>query len=576
MAEQIEFSLFDYFADTSAGVSEMVSVMTEKPEAEAAGAGRKNYAYDVGSELWGARKHLAALTKFTPEWYEALEKDPTQAYDAICKDALLEGFRPVLLREQGFASESAFAIKLIWDRVSKRPADDAKQREYFVQAIAKLKLVFVDAYNEDLFMQAFQRLKEEVWNAYHSQYERRVKEKPFLIDFAFWLSLGDRFMSIFIGFGKGKVPAYHKIFSRAFNSEEGRDWNWTDNKARSDSKRDNALRWERKVPEEVVRLSQEPSGVEKPEDLIQQYGYRGIQFGNWVEDAAGRYHVLCSGNAHADLAAILKLPRAALSFYGALGLAFGARGTGRASAHFEAMPRNNINLTKFNGGGALCHEWAHALDFNLNSFSHDFVNGKAEALSGSKKPGPRLPDPVQRAFKVLMKRIKEGNGLLQYEVPEELPTVSRNWVSAVPQRLERYDYDVTKALASLNGSYRIKPKQLVEIGFFYCHLAKEAGKEVPVEFFVPSDFSSFFLDAKARGDYWKRDHELFARAFEAWIEDELFDRGMTNSYLVCGTRFGGPYPQGEERTAINNAFRDWWSVLYESGILHNEELWKKC
>ncbi|WP_152393368.1 hypothetical protein [Paenibacillus guangzhouensis] len=38
----------------------------------------------------------------------------------------------------------------------------------------------------------------------------------------------------------------------------------------------------------------------------------------------------------------------------------------------------------------------------------------------------------------------------------------------------------------------------------------------------------------------KRDHELFAHVFETWIEDELIDRG------ICGTRYGGPYPQGEE------------------------------
>ncbi|MGU3473102.1 LPD1 domain-containing protein [Paenibacillus sp. D51F] len=570
----IDFSLFDYFADTWPGVSEVVSVMNEKSEADTAGAGRKNYAYDVGSELWGARKHLAALTKFTPEWYEALEQDPTQAYEAISKDSLMDDFRPDALREQGFASEAAFAIKLFWDRVSKRPADDAKQREYYIKGIAELKLVFAEAYTEDLFMQAFKILKEGVRNAYSSQFERKLKENPSLVDHAFWFSLGERFTSIFSSFGKRKDPGYHKIFAKAFISEEGKDWNWTEGKARGAIKKVNALRWERRVPEEVVRLSQEPSGVEKPEDLIEHYGYRGIQFGNWVEDAAGRYHVLCSGNAHADLAMILNLPRAAISFYGALGLAFGARGTGRASAHYEPMPRNVINLTKMNGGGALCHEWAHALDFNLNSFSHDFANGKPAALSGS-TPGTSLPYEVGAAFKRLMASIKKGNGFLRVEVPEELPSVSRNWVRSVVGHLERYDYDVSKGLASLKGVYRIKPKQLQEIGFFYCHLAKEAGKNVPTEFFVPTDFSSFFLDAKARGDYWKRDHELFARAFEAWIEDELSDRGMTNTYLVCGTRFGGPYPQGDERVTINNAFREWWSVLLNSGTLQNEERWKR-
>ncbi|MFE5321522.1 LPD1 domain-containing protein [Paenibacillus sp. NPDC056579] len=83
-----------------------------------------------------------------------------------------------------------------------------------------------------------------------------------------------------------------------------------------------------------------------------------------------------------------------------------------------------------------------------------------------------------------------------------------------------------------------------------------------------------YLDAKARGAYWKRDHELFARAFEAWIEDELADRGMTNSYLVSDTRHGGPYPQGSERESINSAFRRMWESLSESKILCDDRLWK--
>lgn len=75
------------------------------------------------------------------------------------------------------------------------------------------------------------------------------------------------------------------------------------------------------------------------------------------------------------------------------------------------------------------------------------------------------------------------------------------------------------------------------------------------------------------GAYWKRDHELFARAFESWIEDELVERGITNSYLVTGTRLPGPYPEGDERKSINDAFRKWWKVLSDSEVLHNKEFW---
>ena len=47
-----------------------------------------------------------------------------------------------------------------------------------------------------------------------------------------------------------------------------------------------------------------------------------------------------------------------------LAIAFGARGSGSALAHFEPA-RNVINLTKLKGAGSLAHEWGHALDFFL-------------------------------------------------------------------------------------------------------------------------------------------------------------------------------------------------------------------
>ena len=146
-----------------------------------------------------------------------------------------------------------------------------------------------------------------------------------------------------------------------------------------------------------------------------------------------------------------------------------------------------------------------------------------------------------------MVRIKQGNGVLRQSVPNELPSLRGRYRSDIGKRLERADYDVTNAVASLKGVYRIKSnKQWIEIGMYYCTCLKRLAEKVRTEFFIPTDFSAFFLDAKERGEYWRRDHELFARAFEAWIEDELVDRKMTNSYLVSGTRCEGPYPQGDE------------------------------
>jgi hypothetical protein len=569
--EQIEFSLFDYFPQTQEGIGLMVSVLMDEPEPAAQSTARKAFSTDCGETLEGARKHLAV--KFSREWYEQMEQNPSQAFEAICKDELLEDFRPADLREQGFSSESAYAIKLIWDRVSQRPEDDPKAREQFIKGVNELKLIFSDAFSKELFTDAFVKLKDEYLKGYFA-YGRRLEEDPTLANYRFWLSLGERFKNIFLG-KRGREAGYYSVYKKAFSSEEGRDWNWTEAKTRNNAQKENNERWERQVPEEVIRFSQEPSGVSKPEDLIDLYGFRGVQFGNWVEDAAGRYHVLCCGNALSDLAEILRLPRQAIGMYGVLGIAFGARGSGSASAHFEGG-NNVINLTKHRGGGAKAHEWAHALDFNLYSYSHHFTNGKQAPLSGNKS-GDTLPYTVQSAFTGLMRAIKRGNGKMRVAIPNPLPNAKNRYRAGVMRNLECYQYDISKALKGcLSDGYGIRGvAKFRDIAIAYCHKMQEEGREIPTEFYLESDSSNFYLDANERGAYWKRDHELFARAFEAWIEDELAERGMTNSYLVSGTCYGGPYPQGEEREIINAAFRAWWNVLLESNILQDERLWKK-
>lgn len=339
--EQLTFSLFDYFSSSTRDAEPFVN----EPAKADTSTGKKLYVYDCGEELHGARKHQALATKFSIEWQKVIEEDPSQAFELVCKNELLADFKPVQLGEEGFTSEAAYAIKLIWDRVCQRPEDDPKQRAYFIQAVSELQARVAQARTEELIRAAIDDLKEDIWKACYSTYSHKVKAEPELMEYRFWLSLGDRFRSIFIG--KGRTPAgYHKILSRAFRSEDGKDWRWAVSKIREGtaSRRENADRWERKVPEEVIRLSQELSGVKKPEDLIDIYSFRGVQFGNWVQDAAGRYHVLCCGNALADLATILNLPRQAVSLYGSLGIAFGARGSGAALAHFE--PSTNVmNIT---------------------------------------------------------------------------------------------------------------------------------------------------------------------------------------------------------------------------------------
>lgn len=77
------------------------------------------------------------------------------------------------------------------------------------------------------------------------------------------------------------------------------------------------------------------------------------------------------------------------------------------------------------------------------------------------------------------------------------------------------------------------------------------------------------IDQSRSGSYWASPHEMAARAFEAFLEDETLRTGESQ-YLVYGARnifyaiMGvKPYPEGQERVNIDNAFRKFFDTIQE-------------
>lgn len=98
-----------------------------------------------------------------------------------------------------------------------------------------------------------------------------------------------------------------------------------------------------------------------PETLANTFGFRGIEFGNWVNNAERQDAINDAFDALMDMSTALKISPAAVSLNGELGIAFGARGGGRFKVHYEPG-KVVINITKNRGGGSLSHEWWHAVD----------------------------------------------------------------------------------------------------------------------------------------------------------------------------------------------------------------------
>lgn len=152
------------------------------------------------------------------------------------------------------------------------------------------------------------------------------------------------------------------------------------------------------VPNEREETNRERIGTDHrngkdvtPEMFSGQFGFRGVEFGNWVNPKERQDNLNRAYDALMDLSIILGIPQKAISLNGELALAFGARGTGGihpAAAHYEP-DKVVINLTKKNGPGSLAHEWWHAID---NYFSRS--RGQKDAFI-SELPTKIHQDPTR-------------------------------------------------------------------------------------------------------------------------------------------------------------------------------------
>ena len=138
-----------------------------------------------------------------------------------------------------------------------------------------------------------------------------------------------------------------------------------------------------------------------PDLFGKTFGFRGVQFGNYVEESRRQADLNRAFDALMDLSDVLGIPPRALSLDGSLGLAFGARGHGgksAAAAHYEP-DQVVINLTKNSGPGSLAHEWLHALD--------NYFAKRDNAPSGYMSERTRDTGPVREAVYQAWKNIEK-------------------------------------------------------------------------------------------------------------------------------------------------------------------------
>lgn len=339
-------------------------------------------------------------------------------------------------------------------------------------------------------------------------------------------------------------------------------------------------------------------------DYLNTFGFKGGEFGNWMTQNDRQASLNYGYDALKDLAAALKISDNDISYQGALSIAFGARGSGNAVAHYEPL-RNVINLTKMNGAGSLAHEWFHGLD--------DYLGTKM-GLKGYLSENPRRGSLFAKLIETI--KYKEGtpeqaaaavekqNARTKYNAEswlkaEVLPAIQRSGnekalaeYGALKDAFLRGEIGFVDKMNDLkkNVSGNVIPKDIREKLYIFERLLNSITINTePATLRVETDYYRASKEmgkvCEKDGNYWESNVELTARAFATYIMDILPGRSDYlaghaecavaptadkdgNLEIICA------FPQGEERKAINAVFDEIIAELkLQQYLTHDEHTW---
>lgn len=385
--------------------------------------------------------------------------------------------------------------------------------------------------------------------------------------------------------------------------------------------REEAIRWaqdhaksktkvgkRRFVPPQLEHINRTGPDYRNGQEIVGQhyldtFGFRGGEFGNWLNQLDRQASLNMGFEALKDLATALHISDKDIAFAGTLAIAFGARGSGNAAAHYEPL-RKVINLTKMHGAGALAHEWWHGLDDYLGG-----VKGTGGMLSDNSRyyePMKRLVDTIKFKSETpeqAKARVEQSNARQIESAEAWVDSVMKSTVYHTddPIIIERYEAlkadflkgepDTAFKLSSLKKEItgHVIPKstcQDLEVQEYIMRGIQNQGEpklqRIQTDYFKNS--KKMGSETEKEGGYWDSEVEMTARAFACYVKDRLpyqsdYLVGHAESCVGLYTNKDGSteviraYPQGEERKAINAAFDDLIAELKKELIFtHTEEV----
>jgi hypothetical protein len=408
-----------------------------------------------------------------------------------------------------------------------------------------------------------------------------------------WITFGERFFKLL---NYRTYKGSDTFAGHVTNAKNGKikDWGWAEKeRATVKSATKQEIGFQLKVAENFERKGGRPVAVASTLDLKNMIGFKEVQSGNWVlkDPNSAKFHVEQTAGAMLDMSDILGIDAKALGLGGRLGMAFGARGTGSAgwktgaaAAHYEPVHRV-INLTKMGGGGSLGHEWAHAMDDVLVEL---VTQAPQQARNyGSEDSSVLPPGVIRQAMDAVMgsmlkgtRRTTETLTIGPKDKDKAKYNIDRSYVPKVA--------GLIKAAGGLDAAVLAVDAHFGEVTNKSSVTNKKQWRALAAAYWAPdgvtevkvktgpqtSEFmaEAVIMDFGQIDKYWSRKREMFARAFQSYLEDKLQEQDRRNDYLsvfadnkfhvdpLLGVEWK-PYPEGQERAAINAAFDGFFAAI---------------
>ncbi len=511
--------------------------------------------------IYGASRLMRQLIEevFSKRFHNMLFKSGDTAY-ATYREAIEK--EPVSQEDAG-----ALKTKLIGRKQLFIESNEAKIVEYTNFSVEQLKSKMnTDWQLSPLSKQAYKTNIEDFRSWAKNYYERQIKRG---------------------------IAEYDEKIEKA--AAKDNDWSWFETpKEKGERVVDKTkLTINKKEPLHYIkRTGGYAIGEISPSQLIDNFGYKAVNYGNYVDDKWSKQHTKFFLQAMSDLGEIYNINIKELNQLGGLSIVFGGKGKkGHLATYFPQS--KDINLTKANGDGSVCHEYGHYFD----NVVVELAEKRPVPSLASEKIDEIKDEELKQAYAKLINFFQKGDPNItpklkvkflakdSVSAPSYSKYVNYSWQPVEVKIKSTIEETIAEHKDILILSDKYYATQLRVIGYIIAkfgleyyevdlklntsmYYQKSAYDYFTYCYLTPTKWDINKMETKMgvqrRTPYWTSEAEMFARAWETVMLKKLIEKGRRSDYLVSGIDlsdlnvegFQNPYPSGIELDYIEELFEN--------------------